>query len=239
MKRTFSERKFGQSDRRLKALLSVYLITFFCSTSYVYFHWKTIKIPDVLGFTVGITFLAMFIILLRELFSHADQYEEKLYKEMDNSKKGIEGEALAREAIAKVVSLDDKVFFNKELPSGGDIDCIIIGQKGFILIEIKNFSKRLYLPLIRVKGFYDPRDEARRHGRKLREYLEQNGYSKTVPMHLAVLYVNPDVVFRGKQNGVYNICGLEKLKEYLENLPVEAVPVEDFQQMNRLIEAMK
>ena len=107
------------------------------------------------------------------------------------------------------------------------------------LIEIKNFSKQIWLPLFWTKGFYDPRNEAKRHAVGLMKHLSENGYSKPLKIRKAVLYINKEVSYWGKQE-VFNIRGLDRLAQYFFGLSLDsAMTDQDIIEISSLIEKLK
>ena len=167
-----------------------------------------------------------------------DEKIDKILVDAERSKLGVDGEKLAKQVILSSVGKEDKVFFNKNLPTGGDVDCLILGKKGLLLIEVKNNAKRITLLPFWVPGFYDPRDEAKRHVRKLREYI-QTGYTKYLYIRPCILHINSDVVLRGKQ-GVFSIVGADKFAAFFDHLSVNtSLSEQDIDQLAVLIDQLK
>jgi hypothetical protein len=238
MKETFSKKLLKKSQRALFIVTGITAVVSIVSLSYSLFNLGDLKIPNAAAVFATLSLFSLFLAIGFKLFSYLDQYEEKLFQNIENSKRGIEGEELARELISRTVGEGYKVFPNKDLPTGGDIDCLILGKKGLILIEIKNFSKQIWLPLFWTKGFYDPRNEAKRHATSLLKYFAENGYGKPLKIRKAVLYINREVYYWGKQ-GVFNIRGLDRFAQYFFGLPLDsAITDQDIAEISSLIEKL-
>ncbi|MBP5993714.1 MAG: NERD domain-containing protein [Candidatus Moranbacteria bacterium] len=239
MKETFSTKLLKKSQRALFIVTGITAVVGIVSFSYSLFNFGDLKIPNVTAAFATLSLFSLFLAIGLNIFSYLDRYEEKLFQNIENSKRGIEGERLAKELISKTVGTSHGAFFNKDLPTGGDIDCLILGKKGLILIEIKNFSKQIRLPLFWTKGFDDPRNEAKRHATSLLEYFVENGYRKPLKIRKAVLYINKEVVYWGKQE-VFNIRGLDRFAPYFFSLPLDsAITEQDIAEISSFIEKLK
>ncbi len=239
MKETFSKKLLKKSQRALFIVTGITAVVSIVSLSYSLFNLGNLKIPNVTAAFATLSLFSLFLAIGLKLFSYLDQYGEKLFQNIENSKRGIEGEESAKKIILETVGNNGRVFFNKELPTGGDIDCLILGKKGLILIEIKNFSKQIWLPLFWTKGFYDPRNEAKRHAVGLMKHLSENGYSKPLKIRKAVLYINKEVSYWGKQE-VFNIRGLDRFAQYFFGLSLDsAMTDQDIIEISSLIEKLK
>lgn len=239
MKETFPKRVFRKNKKILFVIFLAATLVSILSIFYIFFHLDSFKVPNPL---IGIITLILFflvVISVRGIYVCIDRYGDKISKNIENSKRGIDGEELAKELISKTVGISHRIFFNKELPTGGDIDCLIVGKKGLILIEIKNFSKPVRLPLSWTNGFNDPRNEAKRHAVGLVQYLSEHGYGKPIKIRKAVLYINKEVFYWGKQ-GVFNIRGLDRFALYFFSLPLDsAFTDQDIVKVSSLIEKLE
>lgn len=238
MKETFPQKTLRKNKQRLLIVTLSILVVSIISFLYAVLHVGNLKIPNLTVGIISLTLVSMFTILMHEVFQRVDQYGEQLSKNIENSKRGIEGEELAKEEIPKTIGTDHQAFFNKQLPTGGDIDCLIVGSKGIILVEVKNYSKKVYLPFVWAPGFYDPRQEARKHARKLRRYLISQGLSHDIRIHKAVLYINKNVSFSGKQD-VFNILGIDQFQAYFSSRSVDTgLQQSDITRLVRIIEEL-
>ncbi len=236
MKETFAQKSFRENRKRLLALFLAVVAVSIVSFLYALSDISNFRIPNILVGVITLTLFSMMLILGKWVSDRIDRYSDELSQSIENSKRGIEGEELAKEEILKTIGTDHKAFFNKELPTGGDVDCLIVGKKGIILVEVKNFSKKLILPSAWIFGFNDPRQEARKHARRLKEYLVSRGFFYNVPIHKAILYINPDVSYSGKQD-IFNILGLERFPAYFESRPIDPKLTEsDIAKLSRFIE---
>lgn len=239
MKETFAERKARKSGNGLHMIVLFYVIVAACGLSYFFFHLEEVLGLDRVGILVMIALVPLIVFFINRAFAPMDQLEEELFENLRISKRGIDGENIARPVILESLMPGDKVFFNKELPGGGDIDCIILGRKGLTIVEVKNNQNGLTLRQRFTKGFHDPRSEARRHAVRLIRYLKDRGFYHSIPSNRAVLHVNPNVKFSGKQGGVYNILGVEKFKGYYHGLPDRQLTDEVLREVEALIRELK
>lgn len=239
MKKAYAEKRYRKDKIVLLTALIFSVVIFLYSLFYTVIHFKNINLSSIVAVVVTITMFSLMTIVVHKLSNLIDKKLEKVAIDAERSKRGFEGENQARPIITESADSNDRVYFNKDLPKGGDVDCIVIGKRGVILLEIKNFQNRINLPSNFVKGFSDPRWEARKHSIKLNDYFKEKGFDKKVPFHMAVLYINPDVRFSGKQNGVYNICGLDKLKAYFDGLfSNNTLTQEDIDELCKLVESL-
>lgn len=240
MKKTYAEKIYKRSKLILLIGLLISIGVFIASSYFTFKRIGSFNYSNPLVVTISVTLFALLMILVHEISRYLDRKIDKVGDDAERSRRGFEGENLAKPIILDAIDLEDKVFFNKDLPTGGDIDCLIVGKRGVILLEIKNYQKHIFLPSGFTKGFRDPRWEARKHALKLNAYFKERGLNKKINFHMAVLYINPDVRFSGKQNGVYNICGLEKFKQYFDELRVnDTIIAEDIQKIISLIDSLK
>ena len=69
-------------------------------------------------------------------------------------------------------------------------------------------------------------------------YFAENGYSKPIKIRKAVLYINKEVAYRGKQ-GVFNIRGLDRFASYFFSLPLDStITDQDIAEISSLIEKL-
>lgn len=239
MKETYAKRVYRENRKQLLVTFLIAVFVSLVSFCYALFNLARFKIPSVAIGAITLTLFSLISILAREIYIRIDQYGNELSKNIENSKRGIEGEDSAKDLILETIGEGCKVYFNKDLPTGGDIDCLILGKKGLILIEIKNFSKQVRLPLFWVRGFNDPRNEAKRHATSLTRYFAENDYHKPIRIRKAVLYINKTVTYWGEQE-VFNIRGLDRFASYFFGLPLDSVITDqDIAEISSLIEKLK
>ena len=98
---------------------------------------------------------------------------------------GIEGEKTFKKYLSKV---DGYKLYSVPLPHGGDIDAVLINQKGVFAFEVKNYTgiikcnsdKWTRTKIGQGGGRYEgyvgnPSEEAKRHTHDLKQYLRRRG----------------------------------------------------------------
>lgn len=239
MKLSYPEYRLRKNKNQLLFFLAGLFGVIVLSTYYSVVHLNAIRISNITALVIVLTFASMFSILISRISDFIDDKIEKILADIERSKLGVDGEKLAKQVILSSIGAEDRAFFNKNLPTGGDIDCLILGEKGLILIEIKNFSRPIKLPLFWVRGFNDPRNEAKKHAVELKKYLVESGYNKHLKIRKAVLYINKDVTYWGKQE-VFNIRGLDSFAPYFFGLPLDnAITDQNITEVSTLIEKLK
>lgn len=134
--------------------------------------------------------------------------QDKILDEIDKSKKGNEGE---RKIFSELDKILDKNLYtihkNLVLPNYNfDIDAVIVGSKGIIVFEIKNYTNQIIFDkeeilvkinegeLALVRPDRDPRNQLKRHLNLFQKYLTHNGFNK--------ISINNAVVFVGKYSAI-------------------------------------
>ncbi|MDX9779038.1 MAG: nuclease-related domain-containing protein [Patescibacteria group bacterium] len=177
-----------------------------------------------LGFLSGILSL-WFLKLINNFFSKTDT-------EINKARKGNEGEKLTYLNLVKFLGNNYKIYKNFKIPNRKfDIDFLIVGPKGLIVIEVKNSSNSYIFTekeARRIKGEgysrkttllfgnCDPRVKLINHCKSLNHYLYSLGLVG-FRIKKALLFINGNISINDK-SGVYIINGISKLREYIEGL---------------------
>lgn len=177
------------------------------------------------------------------------EVNDNLQADADAAKLGMEGEKNVAVWLNEHLPKDTySIISNVQLPGHKfDIDFVIIGPKGIIVLEVKNFSDKVYFSedeyfkIIDGQKYFlpvddDPRVQARRHSDCLKKYFELKG-AKGIKISKAVVFIKPDACGIEGKMGVFIISGREKLKQYLNSLENCPDYTPDF--CNKLVQQLK
>src|ERR1035437_4094597 len=223
---TYSKKLYLIAQLKFLAVLLVFIIILVLDFRYgigrANFTIKTFEMLFVL--LLGFSFYPVVMSAKRRL----DKFEDKILDDADSARLGFEGENTVAEWLKQILP-KDKYFVlpNFVLPGHRfDIDFIVIGPKGVIILEVKNYTGQFQFSddeYFQIKNgqknvlppSFDPRDEARRHAYYLRKYFELNGYNN-VRILKAVVFVNANRMSIDGNTGVYVAGGFDSLKKFLD-----------------------
>jgi hypothetical protein len=151
--------------------------------------------------------------------------------DIDISKKGDRGEEVVFSELSKFLFPDQyTIFRNLVLPGrNSDIDFIIVGSKGVIVLEIKNYSTKTvftkdqanYRDKSGLLHFLtrDSRESVQWQAEGLEQFLFLNGIDVT-PLKALVFVDSDSVELKDYKNnyGVYVVRGISQLRKYIDNL---------------------
>lgn len=235
----------------------LFLLVFFCSVflwvlvfglgeNGLFGNWELIK--AIFYFESGI--LAAFICYRFENF--LDSYWEKSFLDGDNGSRGSEGEEKVMQKIKEVYGPDYKVYKNFKIPGRKwDIDFVIIGPKGVLVLEVKNYTGQMSFyhkyVIKKIKkaskkeeefhlmGKNDPRNQLIYHTAIFDQYIGDLGFGD-IKINKALVFPE-DIVKINENPGIKIISGLSGLNDFLNNLEKDEKFTPEFCQ--RLDEAFK
>ena len=155
--------------------------------------------------------------------------EEKI-RDVKSSRRGIEGENILNSWLEEIVGKDN-FKSNVVLPKCDfDIDAVVFGDKGLIVLEVKNFSDPVYFKnddyytekdgrSLLLSPDSDPRFKVRKYFYNLRNYLDSNGLD-SVTIQKAMVFAN-GLVYWDENTGIYIIKDKESLRNYLAGLKID------------------
>ena len=163
--------------------------------------------------------------------------ENEILDKIDISKKGNEGEIKVFSELDRILDKDGPytVHRNFVIPNRNfDIDAVIVGPKGLIVLEIKNYQhqlvfidNRLFIStdskiLSPISPDRDPRKELQRHLNVFIQYLAEGGFTE-IRMYSALVFSEEYTVSieKGTKVGTYIICGAKELEIYVNGLPID------------------
>ncbi len=176
-----------RKKRRMNILKLAILFTFaMLGEIFILNHFS-----GVLKIGFNIPFLAVLLLFLLALIFFALMLHYfKPSKDERKFSRGVEGEKLFKKYLDK---LRGYKFYSLPLPHGGDIDALLISNKGIFAFEVKNYSgiieceedewKRIKIG--KGGGKYEghvgkPSEEAKRHAFDLQNYLNTKGFAVMV-----------------------------------------------------------
>jgi hypothetical protein len=179
------------------------------------------------GFFAGVLELTF----LEKLESSLD----RIIRSLKNGLKGHRGEQATIQKLQQVLGDQYRVYPNFKIPGRKfDIDMLILGPKGVITLEVKNYGGEYKFSgndTYQITRYHNgninycwlnerenPIKEAQRHNAILGEWLVQNGYRDIKPWG-ALLMVGDAKIASLEKPAIYVITKLERLRDYIENLP--------------------
>ena len=207
----------------LLILLSLLFLDFRYGFSQKSFTSKTLEILFV--FILGFFSYPVFKLGKKKL----DIFEDKIFNDADKAKLGFEGEDTVESWLKQILPKNEyTILSNIILPECNfDIDFIVVGPKGIILLEAKNFTSHYQFSdgecfkikdgkKILLTRNYDPRDQVQRHVSSLTKYLESKGYSN-LRILKALVFINADLISINGSTGIYIANGFDSLKRFFDN----------------------
>jgi len=226
-KLSYSKRKYLTARIKLILILLFMIAILIFNVSYgIKWNSLTIRTFELLFvFSSGFAFYPLLMLASNKL----DKVEDKILNDAKNARLGIEGEDTVTNWLKQI--LDNKEYIilpNLVLPGHHfDIDFVVIGPKGIILLEVKNhtgkyqYSNDEYYQIkngnkIILPPNFDPREEVKKHSYYLRKYFEFNGYNDIRILKAVVLIDEKSVIIEGN-TGIYIASGFDSLKKFLDN----------------------
>jgi len=172
--------------------------------------------------------------LFKKLANQYDVIENKIFDEINRAKQGERGEKEVFTATQFALTGGYTLHKNFHIPGKRfDIDAVIVGPKGIIIFEIKNYTNQLLFvgneifvahgsKLSRVSVDRDPRIEAVWYSKLLQRYLREKGfYGLRVTRAVVFLKKYAALIKKGTKVGVFLVSGIDELDKYLNGLPAD------------------
>lgn len=169
------------------------------------------------------------------MFKKFNSFFDKTDNNIRKAKLGANGEKIVIERLHQILDANKyNIIPNFKIPERNfDIDCLIIGPKGVIIVEVKNLSKIFSFHFserktlrIKEKGYTreitslmgnsDPRIKLKNHCKSFNYYLSTKGFYDIKAKKILV-FINNNIKIDGKA-GVYIISGLNGLDKYFNSL---------------------
>lgn len=170
-----------------------------------------------------------FIDYINKIF---DPYFDKIIKQKNSAKKGIQGEDLVFSWIIENFPMDKSFVYKNVVIPGykSDIDCIVLCPYGLIAFEVKNLSsiyyflsKNVFYKKEGIKFFskIDPRIQVKRNALRLKNYLNFRNINIDFVKPVLVFVDKEKVYFQGP-TGVYIVSGHQAFKNFVSSLIVDS-----------------
>ena len=220
----------------IEKYLVVTLLFLLAIISFVYYFQK-FKIPDSESFVILFSMILgmLMSIFLVWIFRILNKFFDKKDNNISKAKFGDDGEQKVLNKLEKCLDSSYYVYPNFKIPSRKfDIDFLIIGKKGIIVMEVKNSSSLFSFTekeALRIKGTgytqeitrlignADPRIKLKNHCKSLDYYLYSIGV-KNIKVRKVLVFVNSLIKIEGKP-GIYIVKKLDELDNYFESLNVD------------------
>jgi len=175
----------------------------------------------------------MFYPLFQFLNGRLSILEDKILKDWNIAELGIKGEDTVMDWLKQILPGNEYIILpNVVLPNHRfDIDFIVIGPKGIVALEVKNFTGKYHFSsddFFKINNgqmnildpLFDPRSEVRRHTFSLREYFELKGHSN-IRILKAVVFIDKSLVTIEGNTGIYIATGYDSLKSFFDNMTLD------------------
>lgn len=236
-KKSFSKKQIKKN--RIK-IYSVFIIVFTASIVLLYFcqqslsndpnRFNPIVLLEVSSMIAGV----ILYIIFKWLFKKLDAYIDKIDINLSIAMAGDAGEMVVFEELKKVLDDNYTVYPNYIIPGHKfDLDFLIVGPKGLIVVEVKNFSNATFFSekealmikqsdsiykqeTTQLVGSSDPRNKIESHCQTLSSYLNYLEFNN-INIKKVLVFAKDHVTIEGKSN-IYIVKKIYELGKYFESL---------------------
>lgn len=234
-KLSFSRKKFR--DYKKKYFRLIFIILFFALVALVWGISDLLIAQKLIASIISFIVLFYPIIKLEAWISkrYIDQKLDSYSEEGRKARRGFEGEDEVYGFLKKLFDRKNcTIFRNLEFPNHHfDIDFVIVGPKGIIVLEVKNYSNKVAFSentykYIKGQKSYglplekDPRIEVSRRADILVNYLASHNIGGA-KISKAIVFPREDSAFYGKNVRIFIANGFEALKKYVDNLNTDPI----------------
>lgn len=166
------------------------------------------------------------------LFRKIDSFLNKTDIKIGIAMAGDKGEMMVFEELNKVLNENYTVYPNYIIPGHKfDLDFLIVGPKGLIVVEVKNFSNATFFSedkalsikeagfkkeVTKLVGSSDPRTRIDTHCKVLNNYLNYLDFNN-INIRKVLVFAKDHVTIEGKSN-IYIVKKIYELGKYFESL---------------------
>lgn len=242
LKLSFAKRKYVVNKAKILVVLAVVLLILALDLFFV-LPWSFSRL-NLLKFTIldlifTPTILIVFVWGILKAWSwlekRMDEKLDQFHKNWKNAERGFKGEDLVYAELQRILDPNSYHIFRNIVLKGKkwDMDFVIVGPKGIILLEVKNFqeskvsftaSKQFFFSnriSEWIQSRFDLRNLIGRSAFQLEKYFAENNLDG-IHVRRVILYIKPDSVhikeYGGNKNHVYIIQGIDKLSDYIAGI---------------------
>lgn len=245
MKIIASEKSFSKKQIRKHRIIkySTFFIVFLSAIIYLLFFFKSISNnpnffnPFVLLVISSAMAGVLFWAILRWLWKKFDLFLNKTDVSIGIAMAGDKGESMVFEELKKVLDDNYTVFPNYIIPGHKfDLDFLIVGPKGLVVVEVKNFSNSTFFSgdealmikqsdsaykqeTTKLVGSSDPRNKIETHCKVLSNYLNYLDFDN-INIKKVLVFAKDHVTIEGKSN-IYIVKKIYELGKYFDSLYVD------------------
>lgn len=242
LKFTFAERQLYIQVAKLIFILGLLIVvmvaTFRSSYTSIVIEKKWLDVNFwliIISMTIGMVFM-YFLLKFKQ---YLDNYFDRAFEKIEISRKGIDGEKKVFSELRRLLGPEYTIHQNYNVPGYKfDIDFIIVGPGGLIVLEVKNYSQVIkftptdtwllmqYGKIRQLLGKDDPRLQLNYQSDVLKRYLHFAGI-KGFAMRKALVFINNTALIDGS-SGIYIVKGIAELPKYVENIYRDETFTPDF-----------
>lgn len=242
MKIIASERSFSKKQikkHRIKKY-SVFISVFLTAIVLLYFCYQSLNndpnrfSPIVLIQVSSMIAGIILYLICKWLFGKLDSYIDRIDINLGKAMAGDKGEVMVFEELKKVLDDSYTVYPNYIIPGHKfDLDFLIVGPKGLIVVEVKNFSNTTFFSedeamiikqfdsaykqeTTKLVGSADPRNKIEAHCKILNNYLSYLEFDN-INVKKVLVFAKDHVTIEGKSN-IYIVKKIYELGKYFESL---------------------
>ncbi len=249
---SFAKRKYLINATKFWTVFAVLMVLLLLDIAWLVHRAKTLNThiwatlsPLALIISVAMLLAAALVVvwILLQVDKRLEAKMEDYISNYEMARKGDDGEGLVLKNLQQWLSADNyKIFPNVTIPGvRSDFDFVIVGLKGVILLEVKNYDTKTVFTYNKalyrskegqlVKQKTDIREVVNWRAEKLEKYLAEQGLNN-IKVHKVVVFVNPESVsMQGNWENKYKVFvakGIPALGNYLSNLYTNKVFTADY-----------
>lgn len=215
----------------VSALILIFIILLLYSIQHLKTEQTLINVNSLL-IIFSMTLGAVVSLVSLWLFKKIDSFLIKTDIKIGIAMAGDKGEVMVFKELNKVLNENYTVYPNYIIPGHKfDLDFLIVGPKGLIVVEVKNFSNATFFSedkalsikevgfkqeVTKLVGSSDPRTRINTHCKVLNDYLNYLDFNN-INIKKVLVFAKDHVTIEGKSN-IYIVKKIEQLGKYFESL---------------------
>lgn len=258
MKTIVSEKSFSKKQIKKHKIkkYSVFISVFLTAIVLLYFCYKSLsndlnRLNPIVLLQVFSMIAGVFLyVIVKWLLKKLDNYIDNIDINLGVAMAGDDGEVQVFEELKKVLDDNYTVYPNYIIPGHKfDLDFLIVGPKGLIVVEVKNFSNATFFSedeamiikqsdsvykqeVTKLVGSSDPRNKIETHCKTLSSYLSYLEFNN-INVRKVLVFAKDHVKIEGKSN-IYIVKKIYELNKYFDSLYLDDRFTPDFcEEINR------